>query len=744
MTVQTLPSILRDPPWLRADRPAELPAVEVAAIATAEAIDWPAPLLARLQARWVRTPASASDAFGFPQQLQLSAEGAQRLLAGQPLQAGDTQADYAWISCVMESPPDAQLALWNSFDRWHFSDLRHGEDILEVLARFGPEALPGALGMLATHAGKGPRVALMIDSPRLVDRMTGLARRASVHRGNAERWLAKFPRTTLCRALPQAFAAAPDAPRDQARHAIRWLAERGQSAQVLAVAAEYGDAMVAATEELLALDPLFMLPARIPRLPKFLQTAKLRPPRLRDGGAAMPAASIEAIATMLMLGQPDAPYPGLAQVREACTEASLAEFAWDLYEAWAVAGSPSADRWAFRTLGLLGDDETIARLAPLIEKWASDYTTRPRSDAAMEVAAVIASDRALALLDHQARKGCHRKVQQQAAAMLARVAEARGLTVDELSDRLVPGLGLDAPGSFVVDYGARNFPLRFDEDLQPFVRDAKGVRKKGLPRPQKGDDEALARAASERVKWLTKEARALAQQQKQRLERAMVLRRRWPAPAWRRLFLEHPLVRLLTARLAWGVFDGDHCVDVLRIAEDWSLADARDAHYTLADDAVVGIAHPLEMGERLRPMLQLFAEYEIAQPFAQLGRRTFELSPQERRALVLDRWEGKVGSPAGLHALAKWMWQYGESAHDGTVGSFLRPASGDLVATLQCDPGIPLRADLPAPAQALRGVRLFRLDESGRTPAEIGALDPVAASEILLEIESLISPGAGQ
>lgn len=736
-----LPLILRDPPWLRADRPAEIPVVEVVPIAIPDAIDWPADLLARLHARWVPGTATAMDKFGFPQQLQLSVGGAGRLLAGQPLQDGDTQAAYAWVSCVKDSPLQAQLALWNSFPvgRWQYSGLHHGEDILEVLARFGTDALPGVLSMLATHAGKGPRIALMIDSVSLVDRMTRLMRQATVHRANAERWISKFPRTALCRALPQAFAASPEAPRDQARHAVRWLAGRGQRALVLAVAAGYGDAMLAATGALLDLDPLLRLPARIPRLPKFVQAATLGAPRLRDG-TVVPADSAQAIATMLMLGTLDAPYAGLAQVQEACTPASLAEFAWDLYEAWSAADSPGADRWAFRALGLLGDDATVGRLEPLIAKWASDYRTRPRCDAAMEVVADIASDRAIELLDYQARKGCHRKVQQQASEMLARAAEARGLTVDELSDRLVPGLGLDVPGALVIDYGARSFPLRFDEDLQPFVHDDNDVRIKGLPRVYKGDEEALARAAGERFRTLGKETRVLEQQQKQRLERAMVLRRRWPAAEWRRLFLEHPLVRLLSARLAWGVFEGASCVDVLRIAEDWSLADVRDAHYTLADSAVIGIAHPLEMGERLGDMQTLFRDYRISQPFAQLGRRVFALSEPERDAVMVNRWAGRPVGPARLHALTKRLWQYGEPGHDGNVTSLSRPLAGEMLATLQFGRGMSKRTDLPAAAQSLDGVQLFQQDEQGRTPAAFGIIHAVDTSEIMLEIEGLFLP----
>ena len=57
-----------------------------------------------------------------------------------------------------------------------------------------------------------------------------------------------------------------------------------------------------------------------------------------------------------LIGQPDAPYPGLALVKQACTSASLGDFAWDLYEAWSLAGGSAKNDWAFTALGLLGDE----------------------------------------------------------------------------------------------------------------------------------------------------------------------------------------------------------------------------------------------------------------------------------------------------------------------------------------------------------------------------------------------------
>ncbi|MFD0330380.1 hypothetical protein ACFQZC_24780 [Streptacidiphilus monticola] len=58
------------------------------------------------------------------------------------------------------------------------------------------------------------------------------------------------------------------------------------------------------------------------------------------------------------------------------------------------------------------------------------------------------------------------------------MAEGLGLTGDQLSDRLVPDLGLESDGTTVVDYGTRRFTVGFDEQLRPSsgTRTASGAR----------------------------------------------------------------------------------------------------------------------------------------------------------------------------------------------------------------------------------------------------------------------------
>ena len=62
-------------------------------------------------------------------------------------------------------------------------------------------------------------------------------------------------------------------------------------------------------------------------------------------------------------------------VRQTCTRASLAAFAWGLFQVWLHSGTPASYNWAFTALGLLGDDETARRLAPLVREWPGQSAT---------------------------------------------------------------------------------------------------------------------------------------------------------------------------------------------------------------------------------------------------------------------------------------------------------------------------------------------------------------------------------
>jgi hypothetical protein len=355
------------------------------------------------------------------------------------------------------------------------------------------------------------------------------------------------------------------------------------------------------------------------------------------------------------------------------------------------------------------------------------------------VLAAMASDVALMLLHGIAQKVKSKPLQEKARAKLEQLALVRGLTAEELADRLVPDLGLEESGSLVLDFGPRQFSVGFDEHLKPQVRDASGAVLRDLPTPLKSDDAALAEAAVARFKALKKDARTLASQQLKRLEDAMVRRRRWSAAEFRQFFVLHPLLRHLVRRLLWARWDGEQPVQCFRVAEDLSYADASDESMTLTDDAQVGIVHPLE----LRPadaaaFGQIFADYEILQPFAQLGRETWRLTGDEQEAFELDRFAGRKVVTASLFGLDARGWQREDSGNGGWVNTYLRPLGQEFEAQLVFAPGHIIGDPKSEPEQTLESLSLRRpgsWDDSARR--RWGELRPVLASEVLRDIERL-------
>jgi hypothetical protein len=487
----------------------------------------------------------------------------------------------------------------------------------------------------------------------------------------------------------------------------------------------------------LAYDPLFDLPAKMPTLPAFWSAAALPRPALASG-QALPLAAVDTIGTMLALSQVDAPYAGLAEVKTACAATSVAAFAWELFQAWLLAGAPAKDSWALAGLAVFGDDECARKLTALVRQWPGEGG-HARAVAGLDVLAAIGTDVALMNLHGVAQKVAFKGLQTRAREKIDQIAEARGLTADELADRLVPDLGLAADGSLALDFGPRAFRVGFDEALRPYVVDGSGRRADDLPKPGKSDDVAKAKAAAGAWKALKKDVRTIAASQVRRLELSMCAQRRWDAGVFQRFIVDHPLMVHLARRLVWGRHGADGALaSTFRVAEDRTLADERDEPTSLAADARIGIPHPLELGDGLAARWgEVFGEYEILQPFAQIARETFRAGAGDKTATELAVVEGMkvpTGKVLGLDARG---WRRGEP-QDGGVVCWVEKPLGEGAAIQLHVSGIYTGAIAESPEQELGRVVIQRAgtwDESGR--AAFGTLSPVAYSELLRDLDSL-------
>jgi hypothetical protein len=254
-----------------------------------------------------------------------------------------------------------------------------------------------------------------------------------------------------------------------------------------------------------------------------------------------------------------------------------------------------------------------------------------------------------------------------------------------------------------------------------------------LPKPNKSDEEAKAKEAVEQYKAIKKDAKAIASLQIIRLEQAMCLKRRWDGDGFKLFFLDHPLMRHLARRLVWGVYRDGQLQDAFRVAEDLTLADREDGLYELPDGVEVGVAHVLDMPEDLsRDFGQVFADYEILQPFRQLGRETYSLTDEERQKGSIERFKNKKVASGSLMGLINRGWERGSAQDSGWVGWFTKRLPGGLEVELNMEPGLVVGDLSFEPEQTIPSITVRRQgtwDNNGLV--NIAQLDPVWVSEII-------------
>ncbi len=554
-------------------------------------------------------------------------------------------------------------------------------------------------------------------------------------------WLEQYPACAARALIPLAFGS-NEAASGHARHHLRWLAQDHRQA-IIEGAAHHGPQLAETVEEFLAIRPEDVLPEKLPALPKWLVYGSM--PRLLLAGSnhALPRQSLPDVLMCMALSKSGRHYAGLSLLQEALTPDSLARFMLALFEQWEANGSPPKDRWIFELQGPLGNDATARHLAPRIRKWRESLN-RTRAYEGLEMLEQIGSDNALMLLGTFSQQKRFSDLQERANQAMENVARDRELTREQLADRIIPLLGLDAASRCTLDFGPRQFTLGLNALLAPRVTDGNGKALKDLPKPGTQDDAALARSATDFYKDFKKQLKTIISTQPARLENAMCQQRRWRSREFLDFFVHHPVMRHFSQRLLWAVLSPDGTwKNGFRVAEDAILADSDDALYALPPEseetALISLPHPLEIPAKEKMRWQtLFADYEIMQPFEQLARPTFILPAAESARPDLPHYVDRrvgTGSLLGLEARG-WKRQAGDG---GMIECFEKPLTQDLCVSLTFDDGWFI-AGTPPENESHR-IRSIRLSPAGfvapTTLPNFADLPAIMVSELIRDLEKM-------
>jgi hypothetical protein len=637
-------------------------------------------------------------------------------------------------------------------DRWdgHVS-LWGGEVVMQrLLARYDAEAADRAVAGIAAHH--------QFTAALLPIRSAAAARLAAERlglkstRAQAAAWFDRHGADAAGLLIPDALGTAK-ALRRNAETALAYIARAAGPDAVRDAAKPYGAEAYEAVSALMDADPLEPVGVKVPKPGTWANAGMLPQVLLAGRATAVPAASVPHLVTVLALGTPELPYPGVDVVAEACDRESLRRFSWALFEQWLAVGAPSQDGWALTQLANFADDALVARLTALIREWPGQ-SQHKRAITGLQVLGAIGSEAALRAIHGISQKVKFKALKEEAGHQISAVAAGLGLTTDQLADRLVPDFGLggaadndgaadDSAAGIVLDYGPRQFRVGFDETLQPFVTDMDGKPRKSLPKPGAKDDETLARAARERFAFLKKELRTVAADLVSRLESAMIEGRTWTAEEFERHFAGHPLVRHLARRLVWTAETGGERT-AFRVAEDGTYSDAEDDAFALPADAAIRLAHPILLGDQVAAWAEILADYEILQPFDQLGRPVFAFEPDDLATGRLTRFEGTVVETGRILGMTKRGWERADPADAGMEAGISYRIDRDAYLMVELDPGLFAAAYESGDRQTMREVWLssspnfWRGARGTEALARFGELDPVRESEALASLHRLV------
>jgi hypothetical protein len=535
------------------------------------------------------------------------------------------------------------------------------------------------------------------------------------HKALARSWILRHPRHAAAGAVT---LWTNDRDHPGAARVMRYLDAQGHRATILAFAAQLSSEE--AIRALLDEDPLAAPRAKRPALPAFAKAQGLPALHLADGTTATDD-EVAFLLVRLAYSNADEVHPAVLAAKARYTAASRAEFAWALFEAWLAKGAPPAAGWCMQAVGFLGDDECARRLTTLARKWPGEKASA-RAQAALDALLNIGTDTALININLLAEKSRYPAFAGAARERINAIAYARGLSADELADRLVPTLGLDEEGADVIDTGTRKYRIVFDANLLPVLRDENGRLLAELPKPGKADDKQRAKEAKARLSALRKDARASASLHVSRIERAMCQGRAIGAEVFLDRYARHPWTRHLASRLVWGLADTPEAL--FRVAEDGTLADVDDDRYELPATAAVLVCHPLDLApEALASWAQVFADYEILQPFPQLARPVFRLADTPD---PLAGQRGKTVTYGQLRGLEARGW---ERWYDASV-QMGKPVGGKIWAVLDTDPGW-------HPSDTADTVEPQRLDAIMFHGGKQSEVDARAYSELVYDLQLL-------
>ena len=437
------------------------------------------------------------------------------------------------------------------------------------------------------------------------------------------------------------------------------------------------------------------------------------------------------------------------QLADQMQPGDVERFAQEVFARWIGLSAPAKTKWVLYLTAIHGGMDAITAFQHYIREWALNARTAIASEAVMALA-LNGSSAALMAVDTLSRKGKGARVRAAAHDALKNAASALKITADELADRIVPDLGFDEHCCRVFDFGTRQFKVYLTAARELEIYE--GEKKlKNLPKPGTKDDPEKSAEAVKAFKEMKKLMKAALELQQKRLEDAFKRSRRWSTPEWEALFVRKPIMHSFAIGLVWGIYEGEQLTATFRYMEDGSFNTADEEEFTLPAQAQIGLVHPIHLDDETRDAWrEQLADYEITQPFAQIDRPVYRMEESERGETKLMRLAGrKLNASTLMGRMERSGWQKGMPQDAGffyefTITDILRSgyredgtAFEEGYRTELHFAGMYVGYDATQEDVTIEQVEFYALQ--GREALPLGGIDPQYFSEIICQLEKLLS-----
>ncbi|SMX27349.1 hypothetical protein TRP8649_01453 [Pelagimonas phthalicica] len=334
-------------------------------------------------------------------------------------------------------------------------------------------------------------------------------------------------------------------------------------------------------------------------------------------------------------------------------------------------------------------------------------------------------------------------VQAHAGKLVEAVAETRGWSMDELTDRTIPTAGLNDDGILELPIGeeAKPYSARMDDAFKLVVLNPDGKAIKALPA---GDDDNT-KASKKQLSAAKRELKQVITLQGERLYEALCAERRWQIDDWIRDFRQHPLMGRLTERVIWLGEDAQgQVVSAFRPTAEGDYVDADDNEVDPLQFSAIRLAHGALLSEtEAQAWESHLADYEVKPLFAQFGRPLLALEGEMGKATQIEDRKGWVTDTFSFRgASSKLGYERGEALDGGYFNEYVKTfRSAGLCAVIEFSGNCLPEENVAAAQISLEFVKLLGNNRRGRA-MPLSDVPPVLLSECWNDYRDMVAKGA--